>query len=305
MYSTPILLIIFNRPETTRQVFEVIREQKPKYLFVAADGPRTDHKDDAEKCKAARDEIKVDWDCELKTLYRDKNFGCGRGPASAISWFFNEVEQGIILEDDIIPDLSFFLYCDELLDRYKYDSRIAMISGINLLSPWKTNEASYIFSYMGGIPGWATWRRAWLYFDYTMSEWKTDKTKRKIKNLLYDKAAFNHFSRFFDYFSSTRREDVWDYQWLFSRWNAQGCSIVPGVNLMKNIGFGIDATHTVTFDHPQAKIKQEKITLPLNHRDYIIDREYDRLIFNNFVKESKVGILKRVKRIVKSIFTNN
>jgi len=131
MFETPILLIIFNRPGTTRLVFEVIRQQKPEYLYVAADGPRSGREDDIEKCKAAREIIKVDWECELHTLYREQNLGCGRGPADAITWFFNNVEQGIILEDDSVPHPDFFKYCSELLEVYKDNDKIKVIGSAN------------------------------------------------------------------------------------------------------------------------------------------------------------------------------
>ena len=165
MFETPVLLLIFNRPALTREVFDTIRQQKPKFLFVAADGPRPDRKDDIEKCKATREIINPDWDCELYTLYRDENLGCGRGPAEVISWFFNHVEQGIILEDEVIPSMSFSRYCSELLEIYRDEQRVFMISGINLLSPWKAEESSYTFAYLGGIPAWAPWKRAWDKFD--------------------------------------------------------------------------------------------------------------------------------------------
>jgi hypothetical protein len=294
MFETPILLIIFNRPETTRRVFEVIRQQKPMHFYVAADGPRHDRNDDIEKCKAAREVINVDWECEFQTLYRTENRGCGHGPAEAITWFFNNVEQGIILEDDIIPDTSFFNYCAELLIRFKDDERVAMISGINLLSPWKTVEASYFFSFMGGIPGWATWRRSWVNFDMELSEWKTKKSKQRIKDLLGHNEAFDHFGKYFDHFSNVKRDDMWDYQWLYSRWNARGCSIVPSINLLENIGFGPDATHTITPDHPQAKMRADRMTFPLRHRSFIIDREYDRIIFKTFIKDRNDGFLRRI-----------
>ena len=301
MFNTPILLLIFNRPETTRQVFEVIRQQRPKYLYVAADGPRPGRENDVLNCAAARAIIKTDWDCELHTHYRDQNLGCGRGPAKAITWFFQNVEQGIIIEDDVIPDNTFFSFCAELLEKYKNDQRIAMISGINLVSPWKEGEASYFFALMGGIPGWATWRRAWENFEYSLQEWKTEESKRIIKELLSNKPAFIHFERYFNDFSTTERVDVWDYQWLFARWNAGACSIVPAINLIENIGFGPDATHTVTPDHPQAGIKAGSIDFPLRHRSFKIDQNYDRIIFDTFIRETPSGIVKITKRLVKKI----
>ena len=303
MLETPILLIIFNRPETTKQVFEAIRKQQPKYLYVAADGPRPDRPDDVEKCEAVRNIIKVDWECELHTLFRTENRGCGFGPAEAITWFFENVEQGIILEDDVVPHSSFFDYCQQLLNLYKDDERVAMISGINLISPWKFDEASYIFSYMGGIPGWATWKRAWTKFDYFIKEWKTKDSKQRIKRLLSNNIAYKHFAKHFDYFSSINRNDVWDFQWAFTRWNIQGCAIVPGINLIENIGFGPDATHTSNNNHPQARLKADAMKFPLRHRSFHIDREYDSLIFDEFVREPEPCIINKLKKSLKRFLT--
>jgi hypothetical protein len=173
MLLTPVLFIIFNRPGTTQQVFDAIKQQKPKYLFVAADGPRPDKPDDKEKCKATRAIIdQVDWDCNLKTLFRDENRGCGYGPAEAITWFFDHVEEGIILEDDCLPSPYFFKFCSVILERYKSDTRIGIISGTNPLIRWNINQKDYIFSRFGSTWGWATWRRAWMYFDHEMNNWE-------------------------------------------------------------------------------------------------------------------------------------
>lgn len=301
MFDTPILLIIFNRPDTTRRVFETIKLQKPKYLFVAADGPRPDKPDDIAKCHAARNEIKVDWDCELKTLYRSKNRGCGNGPAEAITWFFEYVEMGIILEDDIIPHPSFFSFCNEILKKFEFNDHVAMVSGINLISPWNADKASYVFSYMGGIPGWATWRRAWCNFDYSLNGWKTEESKTRIKKLLNNNEAYKHYAKSFDYFSNNNQGDVWDYQWLFSRWNTQGCSIVPCVNLIENIGFGLDATHTKTTDHPQSRIKAEEISFPLKHHFFQIDKEYDQIVIKTYFRKRRMYIPKALINKIKSI----
>lgn len=168
MLSTPVLLIIFKRPDTTRQVLQAIRQVKPRQLFVAADGPRPDHPDEAEKCHQTRAVIEeVDWKCEVQTLFQQRNLGCGpgpvTGPVTAITWFFHNVEQGIILEDDCLPDLSFFRFCEELLDRYRYTEQIMHISGNNFLYGRKRGSASYYFSKYTHVWGWATWRRAWKY----------------------------------------------------------------------------------------------------------------------------------------------
>ena len=159
MFNTPILFLIFNRPEVTFAVFEQIQKIQPKYLFIAADGPRN-YKEN-ELCKATRDVVqKIDWDCELKTLFRNENLGCAKNVSSAIKWFFDHVEKGIILEDDCYPDLSFFSFCEELLNYYDNNDRIMAISGFNAQLGIKRTKHSYFFAEIPLVWGWATWRKA-------------------------------------------------------------------------------------------------------------------------------------------------
>ena len=291
-FYTPVLLIIFNRPDTTRQVFEVIRQIKPKFLFVAADGPRPGREDDIEKCKAARKIINVDWECELITLYRNENLGCGKGPVDAISWFFKNIDQGIILEDDVLPHHSFFPFCQELLLRFKDDKRVAMIGGLNFLNRWKSKKASYFYSTTGATPGWACWRRVWENFDYDINNWNTVECKKKIKSLVKDKNVFKYYSGIFSELSITPKDDVWDYQWLFTRMN-YGSSIIPSVNLISNIGFGEDATHTIVPDHLHSKMILNEIKFPLVHKEVTIDRLFDWYVFERYLNPQKKTIFKK------------
>src|SRR4051812_29566436 len=177
---TPVLFVIFNRPETTRQVFEAIRTAKPSRLYIAADGPRKNKPGEDQKCQEAREIVKaVDWDCEVKTLFSKENLNCGRGPATAFTWFFEHEEEGIILEDDCLPTQSFFRFCQELLERYRYDYRVMHIGGNNFLNGWQRDQDySYYFSLSGHIWGWATWRRAWQMFDYKLSLYEKIKEKK-------------------------------------------------------------------------------------------------------------------------------
>ena len=167
---TPIVFLIFNRPDTTKRVFEAIRQAKPKKLLVVADGPRDDRQGEAEKCAAVRSIIDtVDWDCKVLTNYADVNLGCGLRVSSGLDWVFEQVEEAIILEDDCLPHPSFFPFCEEMLDLYRHDERIMHIAGTNSLEEWKSDVQSYHFSYTGGIWGWATWQRAWKYYHFKMS----------------------------------------------------------------------------------------------------------------------------------------
>ena len=302
MLKVPVLLIIFNRPEITMRTFAQIRKAKPRQLFVAADGPRPGHPDDRERCRAAREVInEVDWDCELKTLFRDQNRGCGYGPAEAITWFFEHVEHGIILEDDCMPSESFFPYCAELLQKYSDDEKIWVISGTNPLKRWYTKRSSYIITKMGGTWGWATWRRAWKHFDYEAKKWFTKEGREKVSHSLGKQQYVEVFAKEFDHYFETVREDVWDYQWLFARYYHGALSIVPSVNLISNIGFGEDATHTKdeTFNMPG----RQELEFPLTHPGRRTSRFYDRLVFERFINPQPRSFFKKAVMKAAKIIT--
>ncbi|MFM2284413.1 MAG: hypothetical protein RL222_1917, partial [Bacteroidota bacterium] len=237
MLNTPVLFLIFNRPDTTRQVFAKIREIQPRQLFIAADGPRN-IPGEAEKCALTRKTVMdaIDWDCEVKTLFRTENLGCGVAPSQAISWFFEQVEQGIILEDDCLPDASFFTFCEELLNYYKDDTSVMHISGNNFQLGKKIGDGSYYFSQIPHSWGWATWRRVWKQFDWELTE--LDKFLDSNNHL--DPYWIDKFKMV----QKERPEDIWDYQYTFCIFNNHGKAILPNKNLVKNIGFNQDATHT-------------------------------------------------------------
>jgi hypothetical protein len=245
MFKTPILFLIFNRPEITQRVFEEIKKQKPNYLFVAADGPRSHIQEDIEKCKATRDLVLkgIDWDCEVKTLFRDENLGCGLAVSEAITWFFDNVEQGIILEDDCLPHHSFFGYCEILLERYKNDDEVMTISGNNFQEGIKRGDGSYYFSSHPHIWGWATWKRAWSHYDYAMKNWPEFKENKLLFKYNANQDQYNYWLKVFQK-TYDGEINTWDYQLTFASWFEAKLNILPNVNLVKNIGFGKDATHT-------------------------------------------------------------
>jgi hypothetical protein len=270
MFETPVLFLIFNRENTTQKVFDAIRRQKPKYLFVAADGARKDKPGEAEKCQRVRDIIKqVDWDCELKVLFRDKNLGCKMAVSSAITWFFNTVEQGIILEDDCLPDPTFFPYCEKLLDRYKDDIRIGHISGNNFLPGIIDLSLSYDFCSCVHIWGWASWRRVWKNFDLKFSFWEEQKDKRSL--LFCNKREEIYFSSFIpDALTDRKNLSVWDVQYWFTLRVQNQLAIYPSVNLVKNIGLGDpNATH-IKQQKEKHSISASEIHFPLKHPQYIL-----------------------------------
>lgn len=287
--KTAVLLIIFNRPETTKIVFDAIRKVKPTRLYIAADGPRPNVIADSTKCKEARDIVnKIDWKCEVKTLLREENLNCGVGPSSAFTWFFAHEEEGIILEDDCLPSQSFFWFCQELLERYRHDKRIMHIGGNNFLNGWqKDHDYSYYFSRSGHIWGWATWRRAWNMFDYNIGLYRELKEKEFFNDFF-----LNHFEKFyrlrkFDKTSNNTQIDWWDYQWDFARYINSGLAIVPQFNLVKNLGFGEDATHTQDINSKSAKMEAMEIDLPLKHPPFMIrDITSDKKYFKEFIRDT-------------------
>ena len=270
MFETPILFLIFNREDTAQKVFDVIRRQKPKYLFVAADGARKHKAGETGKCQRVRDIIKqVDWDCELKILFREENLGCKLAVSSAITWFFENVEQGIILEDDCLPDPSFFPYCEELLDKYKDDTRIGHISGNNFLPGIIEDGLSYDFCTCPHIWGWATWRRVWNNFDLKLSFWEEQKDRRS--SLFISKREEIYFSSFIsDTLAGKKGLSVWDVQYWFTLRLQNQLSVYPAVNLVTNIGLGDpDATHTSKKKKKQM-IPASAISFPLKHPRYVL-----------------------------------
>ena len=214
--QTPILLIIFNRPEKTKQLFEVINKIKPLKLYIAADGPREGNISDIELCEKAREIFSdISWNCSLKTLFREKNLGCKEAVSSAISWFFSYESEGIILEDDCIPLPDFFLFCTELLKKYRDDKRIMMISGDNFLFSKYLPKESYYFSQQTHIWGWATWKRAWDCYDIKMKSWPEIKNKKMLKNYYPDKFYEKSWLTIME---KTYNGEIqtWDYQWQYT-----------------------------------------------------------------------------------------
>jgi hypothetical protein len=264
LFNTPILFIVFNRLETTKKVFAQIRKAKPAQLFIGADGARTDKKGEAEKVQAVRQYVldNVDWNCEVKTFFREQNVGCGLGPSQAITWFFQHVEQGIILEDDILPNDSFFPFCAELLEKYKQNDEVYMIAGYNKAGKFQ-DRCSYSFLQSPtSIWGWATWRRAWEQYDFEMKayahfDWD------EIKHLPEErKKGYRHN---FDLTFSNNINTWWDYQWAFTILNGKGYGIACHHNLIKNLGFHTDGTHTLSWELQVYEPDMYHVTFPLKH----------------------------------------
>jgi hypothetical protein len=232
----PVLFLIFNRPDTTQIVFDEIKKAKPPRLYVAADGSRKDKEGEMEKCQQTREIIKqVDWQCEVKTLFREENLGCGKAISSGIDWFFENEEDGIILEDDCVPEQSFFGFCEKMLDFYKDDERIMMISGTNYDIDASNYEFSYFFANYYTIWGWATWRRAWKLYDRDIKNWDDFKNRKQLEYLFSDKKIADYYSGMVDFLNTGF--DTWDIQWWITCIVQYGLAVVPRENLISNIGW--------------------------------------------------------------------
>jgi hypothetical protein len=270
--ETPVVLLIFNRPQFTETVFRAIAKARPRRLFVFADGPR--NPDEAALCDATRAVIHVDWPCELTMEVSEVNLGCRERCASAIDRTFSEVETAIILEDDCVPDPTFFRFCEELLDRYRDDERVMSISGSNYLGRWRGGwrSPSYLFSHFGSPWGWASWRRAWERFDVSMQAWKHPTTGPWLQDVLQDDELYRFQAARFDIVYGN--EHSWDVAWLFTKLLEAGLTIVPAVNLIQNIG--CLGGNSIPETHPIANMPSSSMTFPLRHpKSVAVDRRYD------------------------------
>lgn len=240
--KTPILFIIFNRPSTTAEAFAAIRERRPEKLYIAADGPRASKPDDKRLTTEARAVVsQIDWDCVVKRNYQDENLGCKMGVAGAISWFFDHEPEGIIIEDDLVPAQGFFPFCEKMLEKYRHDSRVMMITGTNHLSD-PDAEAPYFFSEHFTIWGWASWARAWKHYDVTMAQWNEPQNRRFFHYRFQDSYIADHFISTFGLIEDGM--DTWDIQWVLACFLATGLCVTPTVNLVSNIG--LVGTHSVS-----------------------------------------------------------
>lgn len=301
---SPILFLVFNRPDTTAKVFERIRAAKPPRLYVAADGPREGLTGELKACQRVRDIVtQVDWPCELKTLFQDRNLGCKIGVSTAISWFFEHEPEGIILEDDVLPDPSFFDYCDALLEKYRFDERVGMISGSNLISSRVDCRESYFFSKIPLIWGWAAWRRSWQPYDVALKNWPAWDRSRGLQKLFPRKPLVisywrDAFNRVFD-----GKLNTWDYQLMFTRWSNGGLTIIPKNNLTDNLGYGVNATHT-SQNKPACLIDSPitRLNFPLTHPAQVQASDTrDLLIFKHVHEVSFMGFIRRQLRPLKRL----
>ncbi len=316
LVDVPVLLIFFTRPDTFKQVFERVKEARPSKLFLACDGPRDNRPDDLEKinaCKKIAEDI--DWECEVFTDYSEKNLGCGLRPQSAVSWALGIVDRIVVLEDDCVPDVSFFGYMKELLECYKDDERIGMISGLNHLHEWNCGQYSYLFTPNGAIWGWGTWRRVWKDYDFTISGIKDSYARDLLQNSICGnkrarKKKIKIFLEANRKIESEGNIHYWDFQFGFLKAYQSYMSIVPAKNLITNIGVGEGATHFHKVNSKKWKkgevyfMPTESLSLPLKHPPFVMeDVNYTMTVDKTFgYPNFFVKNFKRAKRLIEKIF---
>jgi len=299
--TTPILFLIFKRFDTTQRVFEAIKKAKPKKLYIAADGGREKFPEEIVQCNKLREHItqQIDWDCELTTLFRDKNLGGKEAISSAIHWFFSHEETGIILEDDCLPTPSFFSFCQEMLARYQKDTRVMHISGSNLQFGKKYGDGSYYFSKHANIWGWATWRRAWQMYDMKMENFPQFERGEYIKAITPIRQK-KYLSRLANVHYRQGSHE-WDYPWAYTIYSNNGLVITPNVNLISNIGFGGEAETTMNQKSPLANIPLENISEIVHPTIFLpnpkADENFLRLITN------RPSILEQLEKFFKKLFS--
>ena len=300
-FATPILLIAFSRSDTVSAVIDSMRLVKPTHVYIACDGPRADVAGEYELCMATREAIEfgINWPCQIYRLYRDDNRGCRYGPIEAINWFFSQVEEGIILEDDVVPSLDFYYFCQELLEKYRTDDRIGSIGGSYLGSSDWNSSTDYVFSHFIQAWGWATWRRAWNHFESDMATWPAAKESR-----LLDTIGGMDFARYltkcFDRAAGVN-QSIWDYIWMYSSIKKGYLSCHPVKQLVSNIGFDERATHTKGGKSPLLPI--QSMIFPLRHADiFVANKAYDEDILYDHLGAQRGKILGLFKKILIRIF---
>lgn len=256
----PVLFLIFRQPEITRKVFEQIRAARPTQLFIAADGPRSDHPGDAEECEMTREVVsEIDWECEVHTRFLPKNYGLKKAVSSALDWFFDSVDEGIILEYDCLPDPSFFEYCAVMLDRYRHDMRIFSISGSTIQTDTPRGDGDYYYSRFTGVWGWATWKRSWQLWRPVLEDYDTFRTQSIMDSIVTVDKGRDFWLQSFDAVFSGENTTTWAFCLVYAQIKQGGYCVVPNKNLINNIGFGTHATNAVDVGHPLAGMEVSAI----------------------------------------------
>jgi len=305
--TTPVAFIVFNRPDTTAKVFAEIAKARPLKLLVVGDGPRLNRPGEAERVAQTRTIIdRVNWPCEVLTNFSDINLGCRKRVSSGIDWVFEQVEEAIILEDDCLPDPTFFRFCEEMLALYRHDQRIGMISGDNFQFGRRYGLDSYYFSKFVHIWGWASWRSRWQgSYDESLQHWPLIRDSGRLSDLVVDDDEVSYWEEVFENVYKGRI-NTWDYQWVFANWLAGRNAVIPSKNLVSNIGFGIGATHTLS-ESPLADLPVSPMAFPMIHPlAFVRNREADRYFHANYIQISSLRkVLITFKRKIKELLSRS
>jgi len=300
--TTPIAFIIFNRPKTTRKVFEEIQKAKPKELYLIADGPRGSNESDIHLCRESRNIAeKIDWDCKVYKDFSDINIGLRKRVSSGLSWVFENTDKAIILEDDCVPHPTFFRFCDELLDYYKNDKKIMSISGTNFLPAKKQEDNNYFFSSFVNVWGWATWKRAWVDYDDKLNDWPNLENTEFLFNVLKNEKAVKYWNTILQEVYE-EKINSWAYRWQYSCWKNDGLSIIPTLNAVTNIGFGKEGTNTKGPGKRSAVFRSNEILFPLKHPPNIERAiELDKFITDKRhrfpLRDKTIRLIKKILRL--------
>ncbi len=299
--NTPVALIVFNRPEATRRVFAAVAAARPSRLLIVADAPRTDRPGERQRCEEVLKIVSaVDWPCTVETNLASENLGCRRRVKSGLDWVFSLVEEAIILEDDCLPDPSFFPYCSQLLERYRDCGQVGIISGFNPMQSSFPFPYSYYFTKFVLIWGWATWRRTWQKYDEKLTSWPRVKEDGLLNLMWKDRKARKMWTAIFESMYSGAGPDAWSYRLVYTSWMRNWLNIIPSRNLVQNIGFGQDATHTKKAD-AGFKIPAETLSFPIAHPPAMMDwPEYAESLQDRFYTPR---FFFRVRKKLKSVLT--
>ena len=305
--KTPVVLTVFNRPGIVARVFSEIAKARPSKLYVIADGPRANRPGEAENCAAARSVIeRIDWDCEVLRNYSDTNLGPRRRLSTGINWVFEHEEEAIILEHDCLPHPTFFPFCEQLLAKYRNDQRVMHINGSNFLMGRVRMHDSYDFSRITHSWGFATWRRAWQFYDVDMKAWPALRnTSLVLDALMGNKQCAEYFTNVFDQ-THSQLINTWDYQWLLTCWRLDGLSILPKTNLISNIGFGEEALYCADINDLLANVPFHAMRFPLQHPLRVeVNREAEKFTIEHILmpngRSKRGGFHKWLQKIRKKL----
>jgi hypothetical protein len=298
--DVPVLVIAFNRPDRLATLLDRLRDVKPSVLYVAVDGPRAGVRGETDQVLATRDQVgSVDWSCDVRTLFREDNVGCGQGVSGAISWLFSEQDRGVILEDDLVPDPSFFAFCEALLDRYEHDDRVWAVSGCNFVPPGHLPEGeSYRFAKVPHIWGWATWRRSWAHYRFDVRGWRRRLPAADLWRVAgRSPAGLAYWAGMFD-LMARGAIDTWDVQAVLTAFAEGGLTATSNVNLIENVGFGAASTHTES--RPMYLREVEPMRFPIVHPDRVAsDQRSDVWTRRHVLEATPLGLAAQAARFAR------